>query len=686
MNKKSSNNVYFAADDAETCIATLQDKCDSWFSTLIQNRYIDKMKRSWNAYYGLYFNNDDDIGFGGEQGELVEFAVNHYRNIAEVQLNMITSNRPAFQARSTNTDSQSEIQTVLATGLLEYYMREKRLERYLKKAVEYAVVMGSGYIKMEWNSTAGEIYDYIKPSVRMDENNQPMVDEDGNPVDEDGKLLKGFPIYEGDVKFSNMSPLDVVFDSTKESPEDHDWIVCRTFKSKYDVAAKFPERADEIVDLQTKSDTQKQRIFLSPIDETVDIPIYEFFHKRTESMPDGRYILYLDGGIVLMDTPMPYRMLPVYRIAPSDILGTPYGYTTMFALLPIQDAYNSLNSTALTNQNAYGVQNVLNPLGNGVTPTHLENGMNFIQYNPQVGPPTALNLTETPQEIFNYMNQLEKAMETISGMNSVARGNPEKSLNSGTALALVQSQALQFISGLQYSYVQLIEDVGTGLIKLLQDFATVPRVAEIAGISNRSKVSKFKNTDIESISRVVVDVGNPLASTAAGRNQMADNLIQMGLITKPQDYFSVMQTGRLDVMTEDDDNQNILIRSENEKLMDGSTPVVVIDTDDHALHIRHHRAILNDADKRVSDPEFLKRTLDHISEHITALREVNPDLLAILQQQPLGPVGGSPVAPENAAPQQPSQPSDNAKVMEQPQPTSAGIPQPASPPPVGPQR
>ena len=53
-------------------------------------------------------------------------------------------------------------------------------------------------------------------------------------------------------------------------------------------------------------------------------------------------------------------------------------------------------------------------------------------------------------------------METLSGVNSVARGNPEASLQSGTALAMVQSQALQFMSGLQQSYIQLIEDVGTG--------------------------------------------------------------------------------------------------------------------------------------------------------------------------------------------------------------------------------
>ena len=39
-------------------------------------------------------------------------------------------------------------------------------------------------------------------------------------------------------------------------------------------------------------------------DETDLIPVYEFYHKRTESMPDGRYLLYLDAGLTLLDSPL----------------------------------------------------------------------------------------------------------------------------------------------------------------------------------------------------------------------------------------------------------------------------------------------------------------------------------------------------------------------------------------------
>jgi len=125
----------------------------------------------------------------------------------------------------------------------------------------------------------------------------------------------------------------------------------------------------------------------------------------------------------------------------------------------------------------------------------ISSGMTHIEYNPIQGAPNGgapqpLNLTNTPAEIFNFMQMLEKAMETISGINSVVRGNADQASNlrSGNALALVQSQALQFISGLQQSYIQMIEDVGTGLINLLKTFAAAPRVAAIAGTNNSIKV------------------------------------------------------------------------------------------------------------------------------------------------------------------------------------------------------
>lgn len=670
---------YFAVEEAETTVQHLHTKAQEWFNYVLYNKYLDKIRRSWQAYHGVFYEDSHAVSFGGEQGELVNLAVNHYRNLSRHILVMVTATRPAFQARSVNTDKKSQIQTYLANGLLDYYMREKRLERYLKTAVEYAIVMGSGYIKMEWNSTSGEIYDYIEPSAE----NIVDYNEDNEPLDENGNVIEPVPVYEGDVEFKNLSPFDVVFDSSKETTEQHDWVLCRSFLNKYDIAAKYPELRERILGVETKTQSDRRRLTITPYDETVDVPIYEFFHKRTESVPEGRYIMYVGDDIILEDTILIYKDLPVYRIAPAEILGTPYGYTDMFDLLPLQDAVNSLYSTILTNQNAFGVQNIINPRGNDVKVNQLEGSLNFIEYNSQAGKPEPLQLTNTPGEVFNFLQMLENAMETISGVNSVARGSPESSLKSGNALALVQSQALQFISGLQQSYIQLLEDVGTGLINLLKDFASTPRVAAITGLRNRTKIKEFTGEDLSSINRVIVDVGNALAQSTAGREQIASNLLQMGAITSPEKYLEVLNTGNLEGFTGGEMDELFLVKGENENLMQGDD-VIAVATDNHALHIREHQAVLDDQNLR-KDPILAKKALAHIQEHISLLRNTDPDLLMILGQQPLGPAGGSPIGQTPMPGVQP-QPGANQGVMENTQAQSVAVsdqnfnlPEPAQP-------
>lgn len=616
---------YFAAKEAKDTVQVLLDKAQTWQSFIKSNGLKQKMQDMWRAYHGAYYasmGNGHEITFSGEQGELSNLAVNHFRNIAQHILVMTTSSRPSLQARATNTDYKSLVQTKLANEILDYYMREKKLEKFLKNAVEYAIVFGAGYVKMEWNATAGEIYDTI-------------TNEDGSTT----------PLHDGDIEFSNLSPFDVIVDSTKEH-DDHDWVLVRGYKNKYDLAAKYPEFEDKIKGLQTKSDLEKLKFGINNINETTDdVPVFEFYHRKSDAMPDGRFIMFLSEEIVLQDRAIPYRVLPIFKITPGNILGSPYGYSPLFDILPLQEAVNSLYSTVLTNQSTFGVQNVWMKRGSDINVSTLAGGLNIIE---SLERPEPINLTNTPKEIFDFIGMLEGVMETISGVNSVARGDPQSSLKSGAALALVQSMALQFTSGLQQSYVQLIEDVGTALVKMLQDFAKSPRLIAVVGNSNRSQMKEFESDKISNISRVIVDVGNPMARTVAGRMEMANNLLQYAQDQlSPHQYLNVMNTGKLEVMTEDLENELLLIKGENEELMNGGEIHAII-TDNHKSHIMGHKGVLADPVLR-RDMELVRRATMHIQEHIDLLKTGNPDLLMLLNQQPLQPP--MPPAPPQGGPQ-----------------------------------
>lgn len=644
----SDTSTYFAAKDAKETASILLAKSKAFYNVLESNYYLDKLTRMWRMYHGCFQSGvDHQISFGGEQEELVSLHVNHFRNLAQHIYVMITANRPVMEARAINSDYKSIAQTYLANSILEYYMREKHLEDALKTAVEMAVVLGAGFIKMEWNATSGDTYD-------VDEN--------------------GIEIKEGEIEFTNLSPFDVVFDGSKENHK-HDWYIVRTFKNRFDLMAKYPELTDKLKGIPSKSDANIYRMALLSNDITDDIPVYEFFHNKTESMPKGRYMLFCDVDCVLLDTPIPYRVMPIFRVSAGEILGTPYGYSPMFDLLPIQQGIDSLYSTIMTNESAFGVQNVFVPRGADLSVDSLHGSMNIIEGNHK---PEPLNLTATPPEVFKFLEILIQSCETLSGVNSVARGQPEASLKSGAALALVQSMALQFVSGLQQSYVKLIEDSGTALIQILKDYANTPKVVALVGKNNKMLLKEFTGDDLHSINRVVVDVGNPLARTVAGRVQMAEQMLQMGIIKDPTQYFQVLNTGRIDVMFEGDVSQQLLVRQENEWLAEAKNPIVS-PFDIHAFHIQEHRAVLDNPDIR-NDPNMVKVVHDHIQGHIDALRYTDPTVLQLTGQQPLPPPGmPAPMPPGGPAPGGPMPggggPPEPGKSEQGPIINSAGGPQ-----------
>lgn len=591
------------------------DKVDKYYEYLALCGRMDLYRRSWAYYYRPRLTGAR-LNPSGQQGELTTLSVNHYRNLLLHLETMTCQNRAAFEPRATNSDVKSQSQVILATGLLDYYMREKKLERNIKQAVKDCLIFAEGFVRVAWNPTGGKEY---------------------------GQTETGATIYEGDVEYTNYTPLDVTRDFTKLSPNRDDWVILRDFENKYDLAAKFPTlEADILSDSADMLEMARTTTLnLIAIEESDNIPVYTLIHGPTPALKQGRYTRVLDNGTVLQDGPIPYKKTHVYRIAPDEESGTIFGFTVGFDLLSMQESIDVLYSTVITNQATFGVQNILVPKGHDISTSQMAGGLNVMEYDPKVGKPEALNLTATPAEIFNFMKDMEHLMETISGVNSVARGNPEASLKSGAALALVQSMAIQFSMNLQQSYSQLVEDLGTGTIQILQEFAAVPRVAAIAGKSNRPLMREFSGQDLDKISRVMVDMGNALSRTTAGKVNLAENMLNLNLIENPDQYIQVVTTGRLEPVIEGKQAQLLLIKGENEQLAEGVEQRVLA-TDNHAKHILEHTTVLSNPEIRQEpDHPAVVATLAHIQEHIEMMNNPNvQQLMAILHQEPAPPAPG----------------------------------------------
>jgi hypothetical protein len=613
-----NSNQYFATLPTDQIAEEILNKVDSYNEYILASGKV----QLWAKSYEMFFRGGRKLGElaqAGEHSEYMLLDVNHYKSLLTNLHTMTTNQRPALDPRAVNTDTESTAQAKLAGGLLDYYMREKKVARYIKDAVKYSLLYGEGFVINEWNSTSGKEYG-VNPET-------------------------GAVIREGDLSFDSLPPHFIARDFNKMNADNHNWHVITRFKNKYDLAAKYPELADRITGLTYDDELfVKMRLVKDAFGDNDDVPVYTFYHKPTDAVPEGRQVDILASDLVLFDGPLAYRDIPVFRIAPEDEDFSIFGYTVGNDLLSLQEAINSLYSTVTTNQSTFGVQSILIPRGFNISVQSLTGGLNLIEYDPKVGKPEPLQLTLTAPEIFNFIQQLEKLMETLSGVNSVARGNPEANLKSGAALALVQSMAIQFNSGLQQSYTELLEDIGTSMINILKDFAEVPRIAMITGKYNRSYMREFSGKDLSQISRVVVDSGNPLSKTMAGKMQLAENMLQAGFIKTPDQYEMVLTTGNLDYMLEGDIKEQYNIRSENEGLASGEPQQAII-TDSHALHIQEHKNVLASPEAR-KDPKIIQATVDHIMQHIQLLKTADPALLTILGQQPVGTpqaMGGQPM-------------------------------------------
>ena len=136
-----------------------------------------------------------------------------------------------------------------------------------------------------------------------------------------------------------------------------------------------------------------------------------------------------------------------------------------------------------------------------------------------------------------------------------------------------------------------------------------------------------------------------MTKTVAGRVALADSLVEQGLVDA-RAYLMVVETGTLDEVLDAPRQQVLLIKSENDKLLEGETPVAIV-FDRHMEHIQEHAGLLGSTEAR-SDPGLVERVLAHIDQHRVLIETADPFYLSITNQQPPAPVEAPVEAPQMA--------------------------------------
>lgn len=605
---------YWAAvSDTDQVLAALDERLDKWYEYVRNSNLISLWRNAHRASYAGY-TSGGRIGKTGDNLEYSTLRVNEFGNLKQHILTMVTGQRQYFEAKATNADHKSQAQAIIATALVETVMRDKDLEAISQTVVDYAMTYGEGFCYKEWDFAAGDV----------------------TAENEDGSYD-----HSGDIRYHALHGLDVARDPLRNGPGAHDWFITRTPALRYNILAthgKSQEAKDAILRAPSKTETEDTRPTLVDVNsiaqsDSDEIWVYTFFHRKCPALPRGRQITFISTELALSDDDLLYPEMPLYRMSSQEVAGTALGYSGCLDLLPLQQAMNAIVSTVVTNLASFGVQNIWAPEGAKFSIEELKGGLKLIQGG--TAKPEALDLVSIRPEVLKFLELIERWLETLSGVNSVARGNPEASLKSGSALALVQSQAIQFVALIQKAYVRFLESVATGTVKDFQSFADTPYIITITGKDKAQNIQEFTKDDLSLISRIQIQVGNPLSGTIAGRVNMVEQMGNLGLIKTPEMYHQVVSTGRTEPATEGSQAEMLLIKSENEALSRGEDVEAVM-FEDHPAHMKEHMAVIASPAAR-KEPKVLKAALAHLNSHHKLWRDAPPDLLMALGIKPPNP-------------------------------------------------
>lgn len=617
---------YWAAAPIDEIAGKIKHKFDDYRRWMDTTGYAERIKACYERYYSLDDHGTLHIQRDGD--DIARIDVNHFKSLLRRMHIMITEARLSYQPRAANSDSKSQVQSDFGRGLCDYYGEEKNMNGILSESVLGAIIMLERVIHAPWDAREG--YE---------------LTPDG------GEIIKS-----GDQKFETFSAFDAAHCTILD---DSPWWIIRQKVPKYDLAALHPEFKDEILASRIEHDLYDIEYMVHRSDALyIDDDDYTFkyilYHERTPAVPEGRWV-EVCAGQVLRYGGLRYSKMPVVRLKAGDVVEKVFADSPAVDVLGAQESINALFSGANTNALNNAIQMIFCQDPQLIT-RRLETGQILVSAQSE---PKGLSLNGSNAETIKLIEMLVQHVQLITGVNDVARGNPSSNLKSGASLAVVLAQAIQYVSNLQKAYARGAGELGTILINNCRDFGPEELIGYVVGISRKGQVRKFKKQDIMDIQRVTVDLGNPLTQQMAGRYELAQSWAQLGIMKNPKQIESFIRTGELDQVTEDDFSDALLIRDENERIRRGEIPPVLM-LDNHAEHIIGHKAIFSTPEAR-EDPAMVETGLAHIMIHIEKMREVPPDLAAVITGQPLPPL--NPAAPQ-----------------EEPNPTVAGARMPSMPP------
>jgi len=585
--------------------------------------------RQWVEWVGTSTNNFDFYRLYEPPAPKwrVRLVVNKIRPIIRKELTKLGKERIQYYVVPESTDDTDITASRAAEAISEYLFQELGWEPNKRRAVFWALMCGSSFIKTWF---------------------------DPNKLDSSG--IPGTVCIDPVNAFHMFVP-----DLEQEEIEDQPYVV--------HASAKDTKWVNETWQSETRSDVSaggvalEQRFFsalgIANATERDLTYVKEMWVKPCSDYPQGMVIIWA-GQELLSYSVWPYKNTR-YPFAKIDHIPTGrfYGDSVIKDLIPLQKEYNRTVSQIIEAKNRMARPQLLAAKGS-IDPGKMtsEPGL-IITYQPGFAPPTPLPLVQLPNYVENSLERISRDMDDNVGQFEVSNGRTPPGVEAASAIAYLQEENDTRLSHTVQSIEEATEKTGKAMLSLVDQYWDAERLVKVTGVNNMLETFEFSKSDVAGNTDFRVQAGSGIPRSRAAKQAFLTELGKLGWI--PPDrilrYLDMVETNKLfedsQVSVRQAQRENVRMRDippevmQQVQAMQAQAPqmdqmgqpipappiIPVNEFDDDAVHIDEHSRFMRTQEYEILPPEIQQNFLSHLAVHKQRMQ-------AMMQFQ--STLGGSP--------------------------------------------
>lgn len=340
-------------------------------------------------------------------------------------------------------------------------------------------------------------------------------------------------------------PPNVIVDSVEGFEKNPRNLYQTAFVDKFELASLYPRKASDIVELapQDLSDHEAEDYLEdSSTDSTGDmVEVIEAFHLPScKGAGDGRHVMCV-GDIVLLDEAWAYDYFPYAVMRWTE---TPVGWEGMGLAEELRGPQMEINVLLRKIKTAF--QMLANPYILADRASNIQKGSvtdipgSFLFYNGKE--PRVATFQTVHPEVFGHLDRLYRLAYEITGVSQMAAASKvPTNLESGRALLVhhdVQSDRFASVSRAWEEFHMDIVRLGVRAAKQIKGYKV-----KVFGKDGYKELEFNKDIDLDEDSWVMkVFPTSLLSGTPAGKLDMAERLISMGLVTDKEEMLELLDS------------------------------------------------------------------------------------------------------------------------------------------------